>query len=83
MTEREGDSDYQDAGEDSLAEHLKAVPPVVGRLVVCGYTATAQAVSRRFHERFHEPFVCSTNDTMIVPKGDSGGTSMSPATRNS
>ena len=44
MNERE--SDYQDTGEDSLAEHLKAVPPVVGRLVVCGYTATAHAVSR-------------------------------------
>ena len=34
------ESDYQDASEDSLAEHLEAVPPVVGGLVVCGYTTT-------------------------------------------
>ena len=39
-SKRDMESDYQDAGEDSLAEHLEAVPPVVGGLVVCGYTTT-------------------------------------------
>ena len=34
------ESDYQDASEDSLAEHLEAVPPVVGGLVVCGWWTT-------------------------------------------
>ena len=39
-SKRDMESDYQDASEDSLAEHLEAVPPVVGRLVVCRYKIT-------------------------------------------
>ena len=48
------ESDYQDASEDSLAEHLEAVPPVVGGLVVCGYMITAHA----------SPTVQTATDTM-------------------
>ena len=40
------ESDYQDASEDSLAEHLEAVPPVVGGLVICVYKITPHAMSR-------------------------------------
>ena len=52
------ESDYQDASEDSLAEHLEAVPPVVGGLVVCGtkwYKITPHVMSRT---------VQTTTDTM-------------------
>ena len=71
MTQRQKDSDYQYASEDSFAEHLEAVPPVVGRLVVCEYTTTCRVTNGANNNRHH-----------VNAEGFKWHI-MSPATRNS